>query len=936
MADMAGNPKREWVRAGAIYALFLALAAVRHYLNGSGLFFQVIWDPVGVYSFFSSDHFALESIKDGFWPLWDHTRGLGAPHVIPTGGNIDYPLRLPVYLLDSRAGWELYILLRFWLAGLFCFLCARELPLKFTGALVAGLAFMLCGYFRQFHNLPDVNVVLLLPLLLFLSMRLARTRKIIYLLILYFVVPQFDNSPESTFYATVFGSSFFLFIGALEYRKQGRSPLGWVILYISIMWVGTIQNGEALYPFVEYWKHSWHFHPETLGGLHVPLSAAVAFVTPAFDFWMAAAPNLSLDHLDQLTIIPGYVGLVTAALVAVGLCRVRRLPAGLIFITVMGVVLAGIIFGVPPFVWLTRLPLVRYFQNFRYAQPFLAFAVALLAGAGLDALAEKNGRRLLAAVAVALTGWVGWHTWVFRHQLLHSPLIGQAAVIAAAGAIIIGLAALAARKWRPGLITLPRALVVALGLELGLYFALAGPVFGPMAYQLEKTPAVDFLNAQSGKPWRIYATDQRILHPNLAGVYGLSDLRDQTPLYLDDYANLFATVNGLTTPEQVMNHFLKGGRFFFELDLSRAPENLLDLLNVRYVLSREPPDINRYWDLDRDPQWSMLTARPEFFKFIPEGNLGGVSRNMLLLHAPARMDFFDEQIRIETEAGLMDHARGCPGADGVFLTAFSPKINEPENQKPPFQVPFNSPPNEGGLIFARFIPPEDSGNWFPFAGGTQFGQQGKTTFSLSSLPGPCNDNRCDFAVLSKPKFVARNVENKEVRVDLDFAQVYDREYRVYENKDVGQRVFAVRELRPPIDIRGLINELSTLSPDTAAFADSAPIPLSPAEITAIVEETGRVSFRSRADGPAFAVISNLYFPGWRAFIDGHEVPVHRTDAILQGVALPMGDSRVELIYDPMSYRPGFWSHLVNWIILFGFFGREVWVSRRRRLLIKSS
>jgi len=630
----------------------------------------------------------------------------------------------------------------------------------------------------------------------------------------------------------------------------------------------------------------------------VPISVAIAYATPAFDFWLAAAPNLSLKNLDQLTIIPGYVGLVTLALAAVGLTRVRRLPLGLVLTTALGVALAGIIFGVPPFAWLARLPLVRYFQNFRYAQAFLAFSVALLAGAGLDGTGEPRGRRALAAVAAALALWVGWHVVVFRHQLLASGFIRLGAEFAGAGLIAAAVAAVAVHRLRPGLLTLPRLLAAAAGLELALYFALAGPVFGPMAQQFGKTPAVDFMNAAGGKPFRIYATDPRILHPNLAGLYGLDDLRDQTPLYLEDYVSLFATVDNLITPEEAMDHFLSGGKFFFELDLSQTPENLLDLLNVRYVLSRDQPGKPRAEILST---LEVLAPEPQFFQHVLDGSLGGVARSFYLLHAPGRMSFSGQDDfgnEMGGEAGLLDNA-------GVFLTAIAPSIAYP-------------PVNRASLTYARFIRPGEAGRWFPFSKL----HPGRKVFS--SLPGPRNDNRCDYGAWSDPVWTTylpfRRLNDDyglSQAADYGLTQVYDREYRVYENTDVAPRVFAVSRLLPPVHTEQMISKLVLYDPRDAAFTDSTPIALSPAEITDIVEQPGRVTFRSRSDGPGFAVISNLYFPGWHAFIDGFETTVHRADAILQGVALPAGDRRVELIYDPMSYRPGFWQHAVSWAGIFG-------------------
>ncbi len=61
---------------------------------------------------------------------------------------------------------------------------------------------------------------------------------------------------------------------------------------------------------------------------------------------------------------------------------------------------------------------------------------------------------------------------------------------------------------------------------------------------------------------------------------------------------------------------------------------------------------------------------------------------------------------------------------------------------------------------------------------------------------------------------------------------------------------------------------------------------------------------TRTDAAGFLVISEVYSPGWRAFIDGQEAPLLPTNHALQGVALPAGEHTVELIYDPISLRVG--------------------------------
>jgi len=900
--------RREWVLAGGLYALFLFLAVIRHYLQGPGLFFQVIWDPVGIFSIYASDKFALRALHAGFLPLWDHTRGLGSPHVIPTGGNIDYPLRILAYLLDSRAGWELYILLRLWLAGLFTFLFVRDLPARLPGALFAGLAFMLCGYFREFQNLPDLNVVLLIPLIFFLLVRVARRQRLIYTLGLYLTIPLLDNSPESTFFAFVVVSLFVAWLTWLQARRGGRRKLSVAaIIFLFGCVTCATQNGDALWPFVEYWRHAWHFHPSVLGRLHVPLNVAIGLATPLFDYWLVAVPNLSLANLEQLTIVPAYVGLTTLALALTALLRPRCLPAPAVYLALIAAALAGVVFGVPPFSLLTRLPLVRFFQNFRYAQPFLALPLAVLAGLGLDSLRERPARRLFAAIALVLAGWVAWHLFAFRAQLLASGIIRLGGAVAVT-AVIFGLALLILRRLRPGRPLLAPALIAASGLELALYFSLAAPVFGPKAFQFDKTPAVNFMTAADRTPFRVYGLEQKILHPNLAGLYGLADIRDQTPLYLHSYVDLFAAVNGLHTETEIMNQFLSGGKFFFELDLERTPENLLDLLNVRYLMCRHPPGKH---PISFDQKTLALLAPAANYLVPSSGEVGGVNRDWFLLHAPARLivtlPITDD---LSTEAGLLPRAASCPEADGAALVLYTRGEGRTR------------------LAYARFLAPGESGSWRPFQVAS-----GPDTLVYASLPGPRDNPRCDYALWTVPE-AGRETRGAEVGLDL----VYDREYRVYENRDFLPRVFAPRRSERASGVAEVVHRLETADPREVVFLPAG-LPgigseWAPAEIDDLRESYGRLEFRARAAGPAFAVISNIYFPGWRAWIDGHEARVLRADGLLQGLRLPSGESRVTLKYFPLSYRPFFWFHLLNLLIIFGLiFGLA---GRRLRQRARSS
>jgi uncharacterized membrane protein YfhO len=52
------------------------------------------------------------------------------------------------------------------------------------------------------------------------------------------------------------------------------------------------------------------------------------------------------------------------------------------------------------------------------------------------------------------------------------------------------------------------------------------------------------------------------------------------------------------------------------------------------------------------------------------------------------------------------------------------------------------------------------------------------------------------------------------------------------------------------------------------------------------------------------VVTDTYYPGWRAFVDGVERPIYPADVAFRGVLLPPGRHTVEMRYEPLSFRAG--------------------------------
>jgi hypothetical protein len=77
----------------------------------------------------------------------------------------------------------------------------------------------------------------------------------------------------------------------------------------------------------------------------------------------------------------------------------------------------------------------------------------------------------------------------------------------------------------------------------------------------------------------------------------------------------------------------------------------------------------------------------------------------------------------------------------------------------------------------------------------------------------------------------------------------------------------------------------------------------------------RLVYSYRGTVENLAVFSDIYYDkGWKAFVDGVEVPHFRVDYILRGMVLPAGEHSIEFRFEPRSYYTGIKIAAVGWEI----------------------
>ena len=57
-------------------------------------------------------------------------------------------------------------------------------------------------------------------------------------------------------------------------------------------------------------------------------------------------------------------------------------------------------------------------------------------------------------------------------------------------------------------------------------------------------------------------------------------------------------------------------------------------------------------------------------------------------------------------------------------------------------------------------------------------------------------------------------------------------------------------------------------------------------------------------GTSLLVVSEVFYPGWKATVNGQAAEIHKTDGALRGILVPAGFSHVVMKYSPASFYVG--------------------------------
>jgi hypothetical protein len=156
-----------------------------------------------------------------------------------------------------------------------------------------------------------------------------------------------------------------------------------------------------------------------------------------------------------------------------------------------------------------------------------------------------------------------------------------------------------------------------------------------------------------------------------------------------------------------------------------------------------------------------------------------------------------------------------------------------------------------------------------------------------------------------------------------FERVFDAAVRVYRNRLALPRAFAVWDYRVVPRMGDALSAIRDpgFEPARAVILDRDPVPrpeASPgrdATIRVSVYHATEVEVQAAMPAAGLVVLSDVYYPGWAATVDGAPAAILRANAAMRAVSVPRGGHVVRFVFTPASLRWGLAISAVTLVVI---------------------
>ena len=828
-------------------------------------------------------------------------------------------------LFPNLFGYNLLLLFHYSMAGFFTFLFLTKLKLKNTASFIGGVTFMFSGFLsahKGHHTMMMASAYLPVVLCFFESFVGSKKISMLFLSALAFGLSILADYTAVSMYIGMVTFPYIIFRVLTDPESHGK-PILKKILAIAVISsvifiVGLLISAVEIVPILESLNYV------TRAGISYDFFASYSFsfkLLPLLIF-----PYIYGTHSPSffqpayfgpwnLTEMAGYMGILPVLSAGLAFFLFRKKNEQIYFWTAVSFVAFMLVLGdsTPLYKLMYRVPVYNMFRASARNWLEVNFAIAILSSYFVHYIitdGQLNKQRYYGGIhwitaglfAIVLFILVAAKELISSQEIkqlwLENTRIISPAVYIPLIIIFISIALLYLLYRYRGNRTLWILITITLFFDLfsfGHFHDTAYPDYKFFQSKLnEVAEFFDSVNTDKNQ-YRVLSLNmmdfENQLYPSMNLLYGFNVTNGYSSIWLKDYKDLTTfEANGLTTKKYQL------------LDNSR----ILSLLSTRYIITSDPVDKNFLQTL-------LVNTKTGSDKLIVDG----FNNNAWNFFSPERVT--DHSIVLKSkdlrEVSLIQIPFGLQPKTNYEVT-FKARVPDSVTSGDNTLIVDFLGENYDGLEqeaqfdatmmtdeFQEFSTVFYSGETSPESAYLRF-------FTFSNMPYEIKDVR-----LITTSSAVQYWGNKQFASGTFF--LYDKKYEsstgvaVYENLNFLPRARFVENIIVAKDSAAVIGIMwydDNFNPSATALVEgyAGNTNFHDGEVlSADYSNNSVVTLMVRTGQSGFLVLSDSWYPGWKAFVDGEETEIYKTNAVSRGVLIEgAGEHQVQFRFVPMSFYIG--------------------------------